>query len=336
VALGCIALVGCFASEVVRALLLGWVGFLLNVLPRVATDRPTLVLAGVAFGLFVVGIHGFGVAWRRRRAGDDGMARTWRPLWSLAAGAMAVVLFAAGISLVGIVHQTAWVATSDKPWYGSNLSSNEWRVGTRSDQHLKSFGLGLHNYHATYNHLPCGGTFTPEGEMLHSWETYLLPYMAAYSSKGFDPSLPWRDLRNVEFFRGIEPDFINPEFRVAELTDAEGFGLSHYAANARVMSANRGLSFTDITDGTANTIATGEVNANFQPWGHPINYRDPAVGINRPSGFGGPPSRRGVYFCMADGSVRLITLKTSRRVLHALATPAGGESVPVGAEELEP
>jgi hypothetical protein len=86
--------------------------------------------------------------------------------------------------------------------------------------------------------------------------------------------------------------------------------------------------FKEFTDGTANTLLVGEVNANFRPWGDPANVRDPARGINRSAyGFGGPPGSGGALFAMADGSVRFVSERVSPTALKALATPDGGESV---------
>jgi prepilin-type processing-associated H-X9-DG protein len=93
------------------------------------------------------------------------------------------------------------------------------------------------------------------------------------------------------------------------------------------------MTFASITDGPANTILAGEINSNFTPWGHPVNWRDPAKGLNQvPDGFGGPPSRNGVTFLMADGSVRFLHNRTSPEVLKALSTPAAGD----GAGLLDP
>jgi prepilin-type processing-associated H-X9-DG protein len=121
---------------------------------------------------------------------------------------------------------------------------------------------------------------------------------------------------------------INPCLANAPQTDERGFGLDHFSANSHVFRADRGLKFEEITDGTANTLLFGEINANFQPWGKPMNVRDPAKGINRsPHGFGGAPFAGGAYFAMADGSVRFIGENVSRDVLRALATPNGGETI---------
>ncbi len=72
----------------------------------------------------------------------------------------------------------------------------------------------------------------------------------------------------------------------------------------------------------------GEINANFPPWGKPMNVRDPAKGINTsPYGFGGPRYAGRAQFGMADGSVHFIRDNVSPDVMRALATPAGGEHV---------
>ena len=124
------------------------------------------------------------------------------------------------------------------------------------------------------------------------------------------------------------PTFINPNLPEAPVRNADGYGLAHYAANSRAMTNGMFRSFDEFTDGTAETLLIGEVNANFRPWGDPANVRDPARGINRsPYGFGGPPRTKGALFGMADGSVRFVSERVSPEVLRALATPDGGEIV---------
>jgi hypothetical protein len=59
----------------------------------------------------------------------------------------------------------------------------------------------------------------------------------------------------------------------------------------------------------------------FKPWGDPTNWRDPAIGIGRPDGFGGPPASYGAHFLMSDGSVRFRGRDNDRKVLEALSTP---------------
>jgi len=102
--------------------------------------------------------------------------------------------------------------------------------------------------------------------------------------------------------------------------------LSHYAVNSRVMSAGKPVALGQVADGASNTILAGEVNRGFKPWGQPVNWRDPASGLNRGvMTFGGLPGSGGARFVMADGSVRFINDQTDPAILRALASPRGRE-----------
>jgi hypothetical protein len=309
--------------ELPWVLFAGWLFYLGRVLPRVSVEWPSVAVGVGAVMLFTAGVHRVGRTWARRpHPGAGTGSRPWRLRWSLAAVAVVFLLFAAGIALVGITHQVSWLLTSPEP-----LRSPALRYGDGSRMNLRMIGLAAVNYRDQLGRFPPGGSFTADGAMLHSWETYLLPYLS-YSTQGIDLHRPWNDPGNAPYFKSILPVFINPGFRPAELTDAEGYGLSHYAANSRVLGGNKAMRLEDITDGLSTTLWAGEVNAQFRPWGHPANFRDPANGINSsPHGFGGPRSSGGATFLMADCSVRFVSERVSPRVLLALSTPDGGEVV---------
>lgn len=312
------ALVGPF--EMLRAVVVGWLFFLYHTLPRMTVDWPSVCVGCLALVLFTAGVHAAGRAWRRGTPESP----PWKLRCSLALVAGVFLLFAAGLSLIGIVHQAAWLFTSPGPYYVQTIPLSD---GTYSPNNLKQIGLAMHNYQDTYGKGPAGGTFTPQGEMLHSWETYSLVFIG-YSTTDIDWKLPWNHPRNEKYFKCLLPVFTNARLSAPPLLDEQGFGLSHYAANVRVLGPNKLLSLTDMPDGTANTLLVGEVNANFQPWGHPANWRDPAKGINRsPHGFGGSPYSGGANFSMADGSVRFVRERVSIQVLRALSTPDGGEEI---------
>ncbi|HEX4591236.1 MAG TPA: DUF1559 domain-containing protein [Gemmataceae bacterium] len=316
------------AFDPVRAILFGWAQFLGRVLPRIAWERNAVVLGLVTFALFTLGVHLAGRRWFRARPAN----RPWKAGWSLAASAAVVVAFAAGICLIGVTHQSAWLLRADEPMmiqkemprYLSGSSANN----------LRALSIGLHNFLSMYNDRPPGVAHSGESPP-HGWAIQaLIGYSYSprlESGERIDFDRPWNDPVNRKCFRGTVPQLINPGLRTAPVRDADGYGLAHYAMNCRVMVDGIMLPPDKIRDGSANTLLLGEVNANFRPWGDPGNVRDPARGINRsPYGFGGPAGSGGALFSTADGAVHFISDRVSPAVLKALATPDGGEEIDPG------
>ena len=299
------------------AIIFGWIPFLARVLPEVKPDGPSVLVGGIALFVFAAGVHWLGRSWR----GTANASEKWRLRWTVAVVSGVILLFTAGIAIVGITHQVAWLATSEQPIISEGVS-RRGNTGT----HLKMIGIGMHGHASANNEaFPSGGTFTPDGEGLHSWETHILPWLT-YSRQGIDMKRPWNAPENEKYFKCVIPEFINAEYRTPPLEGANGFGLSHFAANSRVMSANKSMKLTEFTRGTSNTILVGEVNAGFRPWGHPVNFRDPATGLHGgPHTFGGPPKSNGTTFLMADGSIRVIGSGVDPAVLRNLADPRAKE-----------
>lgn len=292
--------------------LFGWIPFLWRVLGEVRPDGPSVLVGVLALLLFAVGVHWLGRSWR----GAANPAGKWRVRWTAAVVSGVILLFSAGISVIGMTHQIAWLATSEQPMVGEGV-----RAWGDSRSQLKLIAISTHGYADADGKLPPGGTFSASGEALHSWETHILPYIP-YSTQGIDKDRPWNSPENRKYFQCVLPPFINPEFRTPPLEDGNGYGLSHYAANSRVMSANKSMTFAELKHGASNTIVIGEVNAGFKPWGHPVNWRDPAAGLNRGANtFGGPANTGGTMFVMADGSVRFIGNGVDPAVLRTLADP---------------
>jgi prepilin-type processing-associated H-X9-DG protein len=194
----------------------------------------------------------------------------------------------------------------------------------QSVNNLKQIGLALHNYQSANDALPAP-TFDHEGRPLHGWLTRLLPYMEQVSLYNqINMALPWDDPRNAVPFGTVVGPYHNPGIPRTRDRDDAGYALSEYAENARMVGVR---SLDDVRDGKSQTILAGEVPAGFRPWGDPVNWRDPARGINRaPDGFGGP-FKGGANFLFADGSVRFLKNSVAPKVIEALGTPAGGERV---------
>ena len=140
--------------------------------------------------------------------------------------------------------------------------------------------------------------------------------------------MPWNHPENAAIFRSPDPRVLQSDTHYAEQFDRDGFALIHYARNSKVLHPGSKMRAISTSRTAANTILLGEVNGNFQPWGKPGNWRDPAAGINTPDGFGGAEASGGAQFLMVDGSVRFISKDVDPEVLKALSTPAGGEELP--------
>ena len=302
-----------FPLDAAFRLAAGWAYFVGRVGPRVSVNGAGVLTALVCLVALAVGGHLF-LRWL------VGTARRWQLRWTLSILGAVVLMFVAGISAVGITHQTAWLLTSPEPLTNGGIRSASAR--SQSINNLKQIGLALHNYDDLANRLPPGGAFDAHGRGLHGWQTLLLPYVeqdALY--KEIDLQVPWDHPRNRPAYAAVVRPYLHPA--VAEQT-AGGFALSHYAGNANVLGGDRPVTLRQIEQGRglANTLLAGEAAGDYKPWGHPANWRDPARGLNHaPDGFGSPTGS-GAQFVMADGSVRFFNADTDPEFLEMLATPA--------------
>jgi hypothetical protein len=317
-----------WSIDAARALAFGWAQFLIRVLARLTWDRNAVIVAVAAFVLFTLGVHWVGRALMRWR----GSERRWKAGWSAAVTSAVVIAFAAGICMIGVVHQSGWLMANPEPVMVER-EVIRWGSGSTSQIHLNCLSLGLQDCFISSGQFP--GLDSKSGLVLHSWATNaILHYgFSASDDKGdqLDLNSLWNHSKNQKFFRGVNPLLVNPALPAAPVRDSSGYGLAHYAANCRTMRNGVFRPLSEFTDGTGNTILIGEVNANFRPWGDPGNVRDPSRGINRSRfGFGGPPASGGALFGMADGSVRFVSESASPSVLRALATPDGHEAIAPG------
>ncbi len=328
-----LACLGClWPVEGIFYIAAGWAFFLARVVPQV-TVSPTGVLTGM-LGLagFATGLHLF-LRWLCGAAAHnpDTPPRRWRLRWTFQLTGLVVVMFAAGIATVGVLHQIGWLVTSPEPLIGGGIRVPAAR--SRSSNNLKQMVLAAHNYSDAHEdkaahsgQLPPGCTTDRFGNPLHGWQALVLPYMEYESLHGrirFDR--PWNAPENRSAYETSIPAFLIPYPPLPDRED--GYVLSHYAGNVHVLPPSRGLRLpADFKDGTSNTLFAGEVSAGFRPWGHPLNLRDPGRGIRATAdAFSGPRPGGTPLFAMADGSVRSIKPTISPAVLKALATPAGGD-----------
>ncbi len=186
---------------------------------------------------------------------------------------------------------------------------------------LKQIALGMLNYESTYGKFPARANYDAAGKPLLSWRVLILPYleeMELYDQFHLDE--PWDSEHNLKLAEQM-PDVyrsksFNDPLKTIYLT-ADGKGTA--------MEGNQGIKFSQITDGTSNTMMVLEANPESavvwtQPADLPFDPANPGVGLGaiRPNGF---------QAAFVDGSVRLISSQTNPDTLRKLLQCADGEIV---------
>lgn len=316
----CCCLLSTAIVESTGLLLFGWFFLIRRLSSEIELHIPAIVL-GMLMLMSFIGLVSYGWNWIWQR---QSVRQSSQSKWNGARCALAAVLaFTAGLSFVGVVSATGWLLTTDERLVGSFGARNVARRA-QSRNNLKHQGLGFWSYEEKHQRLPPGGLFDRAGRPMQSWQTYLLPYMEQqllYDKLHLDQ--PWYSPVNDSFVATRISYWLIPGMNMEpghKLAPAP----TYYEANLRVFGPNSSYTSSEIKDGIANTISSGEVISNIRPWANPRNLRDPAIGLNVPGGYGSPwPG--GVQFGFMDGSVRFVSDKISPEVLRALSTPSGGE-----------
>lgn len=184
---------------------------------------------------------------------------------------------------------------------------------SQSKNNLRQIGLAMHNYRDVYSVLPAADLRYLDGQTRLSWMASLLPQIDSsplFSMIGQD--LPWNHPRNAPIYRTQLAVFQIPG--AGERADAEGFALSHYAANSQLFKPNE---FARRPDQSA--VLAGEVAADYGPWGAPDNVRDGSLLPNSGPNAFGRPTRDGAFLLIGDGSVRFVA-----SAVDATALPVSG------------
>lgn len=312
--------------EIFAHFVMGWALFLVQVVPLVRVDGGSILTGVVCVLLLVAGVQFF-MRWIVRhwpgpKAGD-GEPRCWRFRWTAAFLAVVVLLFLSGLSAFGLFRQSFQLLTSSER--AITRTSIVLSSRTQSQNNLRQLGLAMQTHGDLDDRFLPGAIFDAHGTPLHGWNTLLLPYIEeANLYAQVDRTRPWHDPANALAFRKVVRSY---QYRYSDVPthDAQGLALTHYAANAHVISGDQGMPLARIREahGLSTTLLAGEVASKYQPWGQPINWRDPTLGLNRsPDGFGNP-TKHVTFFLWADGSARPIHPNVDPRVLRAVSVPDG-------------
>lgn len=169
----------------------------------------------------------------------------------------------------------------------------------KSQNNMKQIVLAMHNYNDDHQKLPAASLKTKDGKPGLSWRVALLPYIEQGNlHKQFKLDEPWDSPNNIKLLNQMPNTYASP--------GEEGGTTTHYrvfVGNGAMFDHDKSLFFTDITDGTSNTVAFVEAT-NAVPWTKPEELDYNPNGDLPPLGL---PDRKGILVAMADGAVYVVS-----------------------------
>jgi Protein of unknown function (DUF1559) len=195
---------------------------------------------------------------------------------------------------------------------------------TPCKNNLRNIAVALLNYHDVYESLPPAYTVASDGQPLHSWRTLILPYLdeqRLYDS--IDLSKPWDHPVNAAARETELPLFRCPS------VDLPASYTTYLAVvgDDCCFRTTEPRPFSEITDGTRNTLMVFEVGSE-----HAVHWMAPqdadefmVVNFANDDGLS---HTSGTQVALADGSVRFLSRTTEPETLKSLTTVAGDDNPP--------
>jgi hypothetical protein len=195
----------------------------------------------------------------------------------------------------------------------------------RADQ-FKQISLAMLNFTDVNHHLPAVAAIrSKDGKPLLSWRVAVLPYIDPVLSKEFHLDEPWDSPHNSSLISRMPSVFADPDPKSQSLVKE---GKTTYLApvGAETIFFNtEGAKYSDIADGTANTILLVDVApSRAVEWTRPADWE---VDVSKPRRGLERDDRNFVTVAFADGHIQIINLKkASDKELRALLTRSAGDS----------
>lgn len=292
--------------DVLFNLTFGWMFYLYRVLPEIHVDGDGVLTAVVCLGALAFGLQRF-LDWPTRRIGT--------------VLGLIVLMFVAGIAVVGIGHQTAWLMTSPEPIVLSGLREATRNMQIAND--LKQMALAMHNFEEGKT-LPPAARCDSQGHPLLSWRVLILPYLeqnALYNEFHLDE--PWDSPHNLRLLPRM-PKVYDP-LLLDKKVKPYHTSFQAFVGKGAAFEGRDGLRLpNDFSDGTSNTILVVEA-AHLVSWTKPDDLPfDRKGSLPLLERFFSPSFQ----VAMADGSVRKIKReRLNERTFRAAITRNGGEKL---------
>jgi hypothetical protein len=191
---------------------------------------------------------------------------------------------------------------------------------------LKQLSLAVHNYSSNYGCLPPAYVAGSDGQPMHSWRVLLLPYLEqseVYNAYNF--SEPWNGPNNSKLAGRIGSIFRRHDSN----EDPTKTSFVAIVGAETAFPVARALKLEDIGDGTSNTIMFVEIPNSDISWMEPrdLVFDHMSFKVNPPRGRGIGSPLGAARIALVDGSVRNLKDNVDPKVLRALITANGGETV---------
>jgi hypothetical protein len=212
----------------------------------------------------------------------------------------------------------AAVAAAPAP---GQANEREEMAKAESMNNLMTIGLAMHNFADQHDSTFPAAAIRKGGKPLLSWRVAILPYLdqqALYMKFHLDE--PWDSPHN----KALLPQMPEVYAPVAHKGNSEHSTYYQvFAGPGSVFGGDEGMKLIDIKDGTSVTLMVVEA-AKPVPWTKP---EDVPFDATKPVPKLGGLLADGFCICFADGSARFIKRQTDAKILKALITADGGETV---------
>ncbi|MEL7496951.1 MAG: DUF1559 domain-containing protein [Planctomycetota bacterium] len=190
---------------------------------------------------------------------------------------------------------------------------------TQSMNNMRQMTLAAHNYASANGGFPAQASYDKNGKPLLSWRVHVLPYIEQQELyEQFRLDEPWDSPHNRKLIDKMPPSYRSPS-SAAENGKTVYLGV----AGEGGLFGPKMRNFSEITDGTSNTVMMIEVNDSMavewtKPQDYEMNPRNPMQGL-------GGQNPGGFNTTFADGSSRFISSALDPELWKGMLTINGGE-----------